>query len=337
MGINNCNMFLRNVGSTIYYNQLQNKRIAIDILIYIFNFFHKYGRDPKITERKLITFLKNFRKLNIETICIFDGKNKPKEKAECIERRKRYTQFDDLYAFYCGDYMKLVKEYGLDDGENELVLNIENIYKKIVDKYTQKPLPEKDTYIQYILYKEKKYTKLKEEFPDIPISWYLKNLYEPPNIKTLSYNDIKSIKHKIYENGFSVYVADGEGENLCCSLLKDDKVDYVMSEDSDVFMYGASKTLRSVRENKCVLVDIRDIYKSLDVDELSFKCLCIMMGTDYKTCGLKDYGFIKCLKELKTENGMKNLIEKYNTHNDISYERILSLFTLCSVYKPYLG
>uniref|UniRef100_A0A6C0JAU9 XPG-I domain-containing protein n=1 Tax=viral metagenome TaxID=1070528 RepID=A0A6C0JAU9_9ZZZZ len=337
MGINNCNMFLRNVGTTIYYNQLQNKRIAIDILIYIFNFFHRYGRDPKITERKLISFLKNFRKLNIETICIFDGKNKPKEKAECMERRKRYTQFDDLYAFYCGDYMKLVNEYGLVDNEDKIIENIAEIYQKIKDKYSQKPIPEKDTYIQYVLYKEKKYTKLKEKFPDILISWYQKNLYEPPNIKTLSYNDIRIIKHKIYENGFSVYEADGEGENLCCSLLNDNKVDYVMSEDSDVFMYGAVRTLRSVKEHTCILIHIQDIYKSLEIDETSFKCLCIMMGTDYKTCGLKDYGFVKCLKELKTENGMNELVEKYNTYNDISYKHILSLFTLCSKYKPYVG
>lgn len=116
-----------------------------------------------------------------------------------------------------------------------------------------------------------------------------------------------------------VYISNGEGENLCCYFLKTGKVSYVLSEDSDVLLYGIDKFLMKLNGNICKLFKTKDIleYHKLTFEELF--CLCMILGTDYNN-GLEGINFKKGYKLVKREG--ENI--KFYIPN---YKRLKTIFT----------
>ena len=85
MGIKQLNSFLKQnckkCIKTLRFNELSNKKIAIDISIYLYKFLE----DGNIIDN-LHLMIGLFRKYNIIPVFIFDGKP-PKEKNETIQKR----------------------------------------------------------------------------------------------------------------------------------------------------------------------------------------------------------------------------------------------------------
>jgi 5'-3' exonuclease len=79
----------------------------------------------------------------------------------------------------------------------------------------------------------------------------------------------------------TVYFAEGEGENLCCFLLKEHIVDEILGEDRDVILYGAEHFLMKYDGINCTRYTLKEIMtkRSLTFDQLF--CLCLALGIDY--------------------------------------------------------
>ena len=87
--------------------------------------------------------------------------------------------------------------------------------------------------------------------------------------------------------------ANGEADCLCAKLYTDRIVQYVLSEDTDMLMYGVGHLLRKYDyKDEIELIILGDVLHNLSLDYKSFVDLCILCGTDYTdecipSCGPK--------------------------------------------------
>jgi len=95
--------------------------------------------------------------------------------------------------------------------------------------------------------------------------------------------DVENIKSLIDSYGMTYMNAQKEADVLCASLVKQKKVYAVLTEDMDLFAYGCNVILRylSLVKHTCMIYNIKDILKILDINLTDFQTLCIISGTDY--------------------------------------------------------
>jgi flap endonuclease-1 len=96
---------------------------------------------------------------------------------------------------------------------------------------------------------------------------------------------IESVKRLIRAYGSSYVDAPGEADQLCVSLVINNKVWCCLSEDMDMFLYGCSRVIRymSLLNHTAVLYDIKNILNNLGITQKELREICVLSGTDYNT------------------------------------------------------
>jgi exonuclease-1 len=107
--------------------------------------------------------------------------------------------------------------------------------------------------------------------------------------------------------GLKCVVAPYEADSELAYLARNNLVDFVMTEDSDLFIYGAKNLLIKLDDNSyCKLACDGKIDQVSDLDPfqtdrlLWLRYACIMQGCDYYPKGLKGLGIKTAIKLLKT-------------------------------------
>ena len=95
--------------------------------------------------------------------------------------------------------------------------------------------------------------------------------------------DISSVKELLVSFGFSTIDAEGEADALCAKLSIKKRVDAVMSDDTDMFVYGCPVVLRNISllNHSVIRYDTGVILKTLQLTQHDFKMMCVVSGTDY--------------------------------------------------------
>jgi flap endonuclease-1 len=85
--------------------------------------------------------------------------------------------------------------------------------------------------------------------------------------------------------GLPVIRENEEADFILAKLSSANKIDYILSDDSDVLAFGAKRVLKNfcIKEEKCELYDMDDILMSLGVPMQKFVDICILCGCDYTT------------------------------------------------------
>ena len=104
--------------------------------------------------------------------------------------------------------------------------------------------------------------------------------------------------------GVCVVNSKGEAEVMCAKLQKCNKVDYVLSDDTDLLPLGCMKLLRTHSNNMFMEISMDILLKGLNVTYKEFIDLCILCGCDF--CPIK-YNYNKAY----------GLIQKYKTMENI--------------------
>jgi 5'-3' exonuclease len=313
MGIKGGYEILAKCGRDIMIKNLSGSTIVIDMMTYIVRFYKLYTN--KKWYKKVIEFIGNILKHNINCICIFDGFNKPPEKKSCIQHRKNTT----------AARQELLK----DEISSELEMYDKGQTDVLLQRYPGKTLPE----IYNAIVKTLRHLKGHNAFPtkdDLKtIMVMLQTCFGSPDVRadaagTSCLSSCTDTCGAESQPGFGkceVYIADGEAENLCCYYLKENRADYVLSEDSDVVLYGATKFLMKFDGTQARLYALEEV---LDYHKLTFQelfCLCLLLGTDYDEEGLKGCGYQRGIKLIKTE-GLE-MAEAYIKN----IERMKAIFT----------
>jgi flap endonuclease-1 len=99
---------------------------------------------------------------------------------------------------------------------------------------------------------------------------------------SINKEQIENVKGLIHACGMMWIDAPGEADQLCASLVLNKKVWACLSDDMDMFVYGATRVLRylSLMNHTVVLYHTKNILKDLSMTQKEFCEMCILSGTD---------------------------------------------------------
>lgn len=152
-----------------------------------------------------------------------------------------------------------------------------------------------------------------------------------------SYDEIELLKKiiaTIYKDKVIVYTAISEGENLCMSLYNENKIDIIISEDSDLIIYKCPRYLSKYNNNNFKIIVFDNITNKFNITSDDLVNLCILLGTDY--CNGINLKIDKIIEKIKN-NQLHLLIEKFNDVNKerLHYYNDVNIFdSIKYIYKP---
>ena len=307
MGIKNLSKILKKYSPEVYreksLQEYAGKKIGIDISLYMYKYKCIFGEAWLNAFVNLICCL---RKFNIHLVFIFDSKAPIEKKEEQEERRRNRQKLVEKLESIEKDY----EEYKESGEISEL------LYGLCISKDMPQRLLTKDV-------------KVFREDTVISKINTLKN-------QTISIDkeDFK-LARKLFRRMKVPYVdATSEAEATGAYLTKIGKLYGIMTADTDVLAYGATKFINSVNTNNntCIEIDMQELLEKLEMTQDQFRDMCIMCGTDYnknipRIGPMKSYDLIKEYASIEE-------IEK-NTKLDISilkHIRSRELFSFCENY-----
>ena len=124
--------------------------------------------------------------------------------------------------------------------------------------------------------------------------------------------------------GIPVVMAPGEAEAQCVYLLKQGKVDYVVSTDYDVLLYGAPEYIRQITFSTRAMVDgkwksvkpdlihidLKTNLEALGITQRQLIDLSILLGNDYYP-GISGIGPKKAISSIKHYRNLENMIKTH--------------------------
>lgn len=312
MGIGGLNKFLREMCPHVYQSvELKDfafKKCAIDTSMYIYKYMAIFGPEDWMTA--FISLVACLKENRIHPCFIFDNGCPQEKLIERARRKEGRGKIDDKVE-------KL---------ENEILeyYSTGTFSPFLEILYNQKCL-EKDDQPKRLLSTRKvpnddKIKKLEEELER------LRN-----QSITVTEDDILKIKEFLNLVKIPYFDAELEAETTCVDLCKRGKVDFVISEDSDVFAYGCPLTVKDINTNdgKCVAIVYDDILSGLEMTEKTFLDFCIMCGCDYNS-NIPLIGCKKAFSFMKEHKDIDALIQSgvcKKDHSVLKHVRVRELFT----------
>lgn len=292
---------------------LAGLRLAIDMPIIFYKFLRTSGEaiedvSPGYVDR-LLSFLMFLRSHRIKPICVFEGDKVPKEKLEEQMRRRRSENKQRERLERLDELCSIVKRYFNSEIPADLCKEIKDIIGRSVDKLPNDP---------FETYKLMKGTAEKRRLQSLTVTEEVKRLFE----------------EIIVSMGFPVIKADGEAETLCVKLCYMGMADAVFSEDTDVFAYVPDfetdrdlVMVNMVSSSKFSLLSKRVILDRLDMNELSFRDMCILCGCDYND-GIKGIGPVTIKKYFSSYERLEDIEAIEDRLSELKHEKCRELFTV---------
>ena len=121
--------------------------------------------------------------------------------------------------------------------------------------------------------------------------------------------------------GIPVIHENEEADFILAKLSAANKIDYILSDDSDVLVFGAKRVLKNfcIKEEKCELYDMDEILANLGVTMQKFVDICILCGCDYTT-KIRNMNCCKSLQLILLWGSIEEVAK--NTEYDINLGQI---------------
>ena len=293
---------------TYRFDELFGWRIAVDISIFLYKYTRAAG--PENWLSPFISLLCMLKKNGIKAVCIFDGKNAPKEKTLEREHRRAESQKQKDRMKLCEEMRdKLVREFL--PNNIPIVGDIKEQCQKLIcpakGKVDTTDYRSGDDVVNSLT---ETYNKL--DFQTQPITEVHQNMAQTI-VKLL---------------GLACFVADGEAESLCAYLAARGEVDAVLTEDTDVLAYGVPIMLRFGGEHKLgdgrlCGIHMGLVLESLGLNQEEFRDLCILLRCDYNKYNGEVKGYPPDGRKHKVPKPMGQkaslcMIQKYRRLEEVS-------------------
>lgn len=302
MGIKNLHKFLKkhtvNSYREMHLRDLRGKRIAIDTNIYLYK-FKGCARDNWIS--MFAMFVLKFRKYGIECVFIYDTKAPIEKDARKEERKQRKRNAEKRIV----ELETAIKEYDETGQSSELL-------QEVTQKSTTPSLLHIGT-------------------PPVSKDAVYKEIHNLENqIINISREDIDTTKLILTRFGIPYIDSPNEAETLCSYLCCHHKVDAVLSDDTDVLVYGTPLFLTklNLRTDFCIELNFTDILNQLQLTRKQFVDLCILSGTDYND-NIPNIGNEKAYKLIQKYTSIEGIHEERQIDISIlNHEKVRDLFTV---------
>lgn len=314
MGIKGIHNIIKKYASDVYVekhiSEYAYKKVAIDISLYIFKYKAIFG-EKWISS--FITLICCLRKYDLHFIFIFDGvapeeksieRNARKESREKMVNKINQLETDLQHYKETGEVSELISEI-YNKTENDKPLRLLGKASKKIDVNV----------IQNEIDKLKSY-----------------------NIG-ITKKDIETVKEMFDIMEIPYVVADGEAECYASQLCLNGCVDMVLSEDTDVLVYGTPTFLTKINTSTGVVIEMKfeKLLECLELTHAQYVDLCILCGSDYNNT-IRGVGPETAYKLMKEYGSIENIPEKYDT-SVLNYERVRELFSKrkLGLKIPYCG
>lgn len=92
---------------------------------------------------------------------------------------------------------------------------------------------------------------------------------------------ITEVKKLLDVLGINYYDAPDEAEKYCVFLQQHNIIDYIVTDDTDVFTFGGKNILKSSIKNDLIETNIELFYEKIGYSKSKFIDFCILSGCDY--------------------------------------------------------
>lgn len=326
MGVKLLKKYLKDNGlvNQIYVTEFTNKKIVVDASPYIYQYKAIFGNGWMSA---FVNFVNMFKRYNIHCNFLFDGKP-PKEKDGELNDRK--TQKDKLEK----DLLCIEKEFSeyIKSGK------VGDTLAKVSDRLQKKD--GKSSVLAVLVSKLKESKEGNELTNDLVqesklqidperIQEYI-DKRKKQNIR-ISKKDIKKLKGLLSYLGIHWIQSPGEAEALGSYLCNIGKADAILSEDSDVLVYGVNTCLSNFN-SKTMTFDVvykRDVLDYLQFNPEEFVDFCILSKVDYNK-NIKRIGIMTALSIIQEYSSIEAWHAK--TKMDIS---VLCHETCRQIFSTY--
>jgi len=280
MGIKNLNKFLNKHAPRVFreshLSKYATKKVAVDINVYLYRFksMHK-ERWLSALFNLIMTLLSH----QITCVFIYDTKAPMEKDDRKKERRQKKRNAE-----------KRMQDIQVAIGSYETSGKLPPILENIMDKRS------------FRLQRLNAEVSLDRE----AVSKELEQLEN--QVINVTRADILASKELLRLLGIPAYDSNDEAETLCSHFCIHQQVDAVLSNDTDVLVYGTPIFISKLNTHTgvCTETQYPEILDSLSLTKNQFTDFCIMCGTDYN----KNIFRIGCEKAFK-------LIKKYGSIEDI--------------------
>ncbi len=308
MGILNLTELLKkNAPEAIHQRTLdtfKGRKIGIDVSI----FLYKYVRNGQCMEG-MIKLILRLLKNGILPVFIFDGKP-PKEKSDVIEERKEKREILEI--------KKEVMEKIVKEKDTKTTEELSNEIKELMTTKNDN-VRLNDEEIANILGKE----NIEEELEKTK-----------RNIIYIRSEHVELTKNICNLMGVPFIVSNGEAETLLANLCRDNVLDAIISEDTDVLVGGGKIFLRDFQNdnNKVTEYCLQGILDGFGVTYDQFIDISILCRCDYTT-KISNMGPKTALKMIKDKLTLENVLvelskkpEKYTIPENFDFNQARFLF-----------
>lgn len=301
MGIKNLHKILKKYSPDVYVerhlSEYAYKKVAIDISLYLFKYKAVFG------EKWLASFLEMIcclRRNEVHPVFIFDGKAPQEKKKEQDARKEQRDKLKSRLSTLEQD-LEIYKTSG------KMSETLQEFYTKIEH--------------------EKPMRLLGKPSRNVSV-----NMIENELEKLRSYNigitkkDIETLKEMLDILKIPNLVAPGEAEAYASKLCLNGIVDMVLSEDTDVLVYGTPIFLTKLNVSTGMVTEIafENVLKELEMTHAEFVDLCILCGSDYNET-MKGVGPETAIRLVKTFGTIDRFPSEYDASN-VDVERTRELF-----------
>lgn len=310
MGIKNLHRFLKKNSESAYkevhLSHYANKTIAIDVNIYLFK-YKSIHKDRWMNV--FLSFILVLKKYNIQCVFIYDTKAPIEKNARKEERKQRKRRAERKIR----EIQTAITEYD-DHGV------VQPILRDISDKRGMKKL-------------------LKQSAVAVDREAIQKELSCLENqIVNLSKHELALSKKMLNLLGIPYYDSETEAETLCAYMCCHGLVDAVLSDDTDVLVYGTPvfMTKLNMKTETCFELRFDEIIRLLNLSRGQFTDLCIMSGTDYND-NIPNIGNEKSYKLLQKFSSIENIgLEKKELDISIlNHRRVREIFSVPEIMHEY--
>lgn len=228
-------------------------RVAIDTSVYLYTYIRSAG--PINWVGMFLNLILTLKRAGLRLIFVFDGKAPPEKDNERKQRRltlqKSVERLNEIKSMHLSI---------LNNGP----INIEQIRAILRVKIESDGInwTDRDTTLYYL-----NETVEKLERQTLPIT---------PEYAKIAQRFLDAL-------GMPWFQAKGEAETTCALMACRGCVDCVLTEDTDVMVYGTTMMLSKLRlrEEKVACLQIIPLLESVGMTLEQFRDLCIMLGCDY--------------------------------------------------------
>jgi flap endonuclease-1 len=146
---------------------------------------------------------------------------------------------------------------------------------------------------------------------------------------------IDECKKLIQLFGYSYLNSPEEADSQCAQLLKEKIVDGIVTDDSDILLFGGNNIIKNftiTTKNKMQIINLKTILKDFKFTQKQLIELGILLGSDYSKT-VKGIGAITAYKLLQKYGSIKNIIKNGLIDKDYNYENVVEYFEKPKVLK----